>query len=147
MEGHMCATLMLTLIRTKLWIIKGLANFRRVITRCRGCRSLFFKPCEQLMASLSIRVIADGYPFRCTVVGCFGPFKVKMGGREHMSSGRMFTSFPTPAIHLLVAHSPSTDSSMIALIRFVGRRGAQYAIYSDNGTNFVGADPKLKKGL
>ena len=34
----------------------------------------------------------------------------------------------------------STDYFMIALKRFIARRGRPVRIYSDNGTNFVGAN-------
>ena len=40
-----------------------------------------------------------------------------------------------------------TDSFIQALRRFMARRGKVRSIRSDNGTNFVGTDNKLRKAL
>ena len=53
----------------------------------------------------------------------------------------------TRAVHLELAHSLSTDSAILALKRFAGRRGTPFVIYSDNGTNFIGANNEIKKAL
>ncbi|XP_062556600.1 uncharacterized protein LOC134221425 [Armigeres subalbatus] len=49
----------------------------------------------------------------------------------------------TKAIHLELVTSLTTDGFMSALHRFVGRRGNVSDLYSDNGTNFVGASKEL----
>ncbi|GBL74415.1 hypothetical protein AVEN_235374-1 [Araneus ventricosus] len=40
--------------------------------------------------------------------------------------------------------SLSTDNFILALRRFIARRGRTSIIYSDNGTNFIGMDNSLK---
>ena len=39
----------------------------------------------------------------------------------------------------------STDHFIMALKKFIARRGRPQSIYSDNGSNFVGADNELRK--
>ncbi|XP_065356301.1 uncharacterized protein LOC135950699 [Calliphora vicina] len=49
----------------------------------------------------------------------------------------------TKAIHLEAVSDLTSEAFLAALRRFFGRRGVSSDIYSDNGTNFVGADKKL----
>ena len=46
-----------------------------------------------------------------------------------------------------MAEDLSTDSFINAVLRFVGRRGPPRIIYSDNGTNFRGAELDVVKAL
>lgn len=59
----------------------------------------------------------------------------------------VFTCLVTRAVHLEVAHNLSTDSCVMAIRRFVRRRGPPIEIFSDNGTNFVGANNELVKQI
>ena len=59
----------------------------------------------------------------------------------------MVTCLATRAIHLEVAHGLDTDSFLLALRRFIGRRGRPRCIYSDNGTNLVGGERELREAL
>jgi len=51
------------------------------------------------------------------------------------------------AIHIEVASSLSADDFILALTRFVARRGCPLEFYSDNGTNLVGSVNELKAAL
>ena len=46
-----------------------------------------------------------------------------------------------------MAEDLSTDSFINAVLRFVSRRGPPIVIYSDNGTNFRGAELDVIKAL
>ena len=54
------------------------------------------------------------------------------------------TCLQSRAVHLEVAHSMSTDSFIMLLMRFVGRRGPPTDLYSDNGSDFTYANKELK---
>ncbi|GFX15808.1 integrase catalytic domain-containing protein [Trichonephila clavipes] len=55
----------------------------------------------------------------------------------------LFTCAVYRAIHLELVASLSTDSFLLALRRFISRRGRPKVIYSDNGSNFRGAFQEL----
>ena len=56
----------------------------------------------------------------------------------------MFTCMACRAVHIEVTFSLDTDFFILALRRLVARRGNR-SIYSDNGSNFIGAEQELKK--
>ena len=51
------------------------------------------------------------------------------------------------AVHIEIVHSLSTDSFMMALIRFIAQRGRPKEIFCDNGSNFLGADNELRREI
>lgn len=55
----------------------------------------------------------------------------------------LFTCLTVRAIHIEIVESLSSDSALMALRRFIARRGCPTRIYSDNGTAFVGASKIL----
>ena len=57
----------------------------------------------------------------------------------------LFVCFSTKAVHLELVSSASTAVCIAALRRFVSRRGLPNVVYSDNGTNFIGAERELEE--
>lgn len=51
----------------------------------------------------------------------------------------------TKAVHIEAVSDLTTKAFLNALSRFFDRRGKCIVIYSDNATNFVGANKKLKE--
>ena len=58
--------------------------------------------------------------------------------------GALFTCMTTRFVHLEVAESLSTPDFLQILHKMIARRAEPRSIYSDNGTNFVGAVSELK---
>ena len=50
-------------------------------------------------------------------------------------------------MHLELASSLESDCFVNVLRRFINRRGPPKYIYSDNGTNFVGAEREVGEGI
>ena len=57
----------------------------------------------------------------------------------------IFVCFVTKAVHIELARDLSTKALFNCLYRFVSHRGKCQKIYSDNGTNFVGARNVLRE--
>ena len=57
----------------------------------------------------------------------------------------VFVSLAVKAVHLEAVSDLTSEAFVAALRRFVARRGCPTLIWSDNGTNFVGANRELKE--
>ena len=148
MEGHAGSSQVLAAIRRKYWIVQGYAAVKRIVGRCFLCRKAQAKTLEQIMAPLpAVRTTAGWFPFKTTGVDYFGPINIKHGRRKEKRYGCLFTCLQTRAVHLEVAQSLSTDSFIMALKRFIARRGSPEEFFSDNGSNFKGAEREIGEAL
>ena len=102
----------------------------------------------QLMGNLPIERVTRSRPFYHTEFDYAGPIYLRTSrGRGHKASKAhlaVFVHFATRAIHLEVVSDCSTEGFLPAYKRFVPRCGLYKTISSDCGTNFVGADAKLR---
>lgn len=146
--GHQGRNHTLAEVRSKYWIIRGNATVRGCLKTCNICRRVQGPMCNQKMASLpKDRVEPFGPAFTSVGVDLFGPFMVKRGRSLVKQYGCIFTCLTIRAVHLEVVHSMDTDSMINALRRFIARRGKPKKMYSDNGTNLVGAEKELREML
>jgi len=56
----------------------------------------------------------------------------------------VFVSLTVKAVHLELVSDLTTDAFIACLRRFISRRGIPSLIWSDHGTNFIGAARELK---
>ena len=116
---------------------------RHVISKCVFCRRNYSRPNEQKMADLPKNRISPAPPFTYTDVDYFGPFIIKERRKEVKRYGSLFMCLVSRAVHIEVASSLESNSFILALRRFIARRGPVREMRSDNGTNFVGARNEL----
>ena len=102
---------------------------------------------EQKMAPLPPERTSMEAPFTFCGVDMFGPFYTKEGRKEHKRYGCLFTCFSCRAVHIEMTKNLDTDSFILALRRFLARRGMVKSIRSDNGTNFIGAEREFKQAF
>ena len=57
----------------------------------------------------------------------------------------IFVSLAVKAVHIEIVSDLTSEAFIATLRRFIARRGYPSLIWSDNGTNFVGANRKLKE--
>ena len=113
-------------------------------THCVCCRERKVKTVTPLMSDLSAERL--GYqqpPFSNCGVDYFGPFHVTIRRSSEKRRGFLFTCLTTRAIHIELVPFMDTSSCVMAIERFFSRRVTPSIIWSDNGTNFVGAEKEL----
>lgn len=100
------------------------------------------------MGDLPEQRITPSRPFEHSGLDYAGPFNIwsskGRGQKTHKSYCALFVCLATRAIHLEVVDDYTTQSFLAAFDRFTARRGLPTTIYSDNGTNFKGAEKELK---
>ena len=135
-------------IRRTYWILRGREAVRRFQRNCAECRRWKAKPTVPRMADLPVARLRLFKPvFHSTGVDCFGPFVVKVGRRTEKRWGIIFKCLTVRAVHLDVLTSIDTDSFLMALRRFIARRGTPAELYSDQGTNFKGGERELSEAF
>jgi len=80
-------------------------------------------------------------------VDYFGSILVKLRRSQVKRYGCVFTCLAIRAVHIEIAHDLTTDSFIQAFSRFVSRQGPPIEVFSDNGTNFRGAETEIKTAL
>ncbi|XP_066595474.1 uncharacterized protein [Prorops nasuta] len=133
--------------RYRFWILDGRNQVRKVIRNCIRCIRHRAKPVMYKMGNLPKSRVETSTPFYHTGIDYFGPFFVKekkFRNRNRVKvSGCVFICMASKAVHIEILSDLTTEAFIGALRRFIGRRAIPGHIYSDNGSNFVGANRKL----
>ena len=146
-SGHVGLQQVLAATRENL-ILKWLSAVKKAINGCIMCKRQRAPLCTQQMAPLlKEQMTPNKAPFSFGGIDYFGPLIVK-AGRTHLKRyGCLFTCLTSRAVHLEVAQSLTADSFIAAFQRFSSRRGVPEKVYSENGTNLVKGDKKLRKSI
>ena len=99
------------------------------------------------MADLQVESCTEVPPFTYCGVDMFDPYLIKEKRSQLKRYGALFPCFTCRAIHIEVTNALGTNSFILALRRFMARRGAVRSIWSDNGTDFVGTRNELQQGF
>ena len=135
-------------LRRSYWVIHGREAIRRHQRTCRDCQRWRAQPSIPKMADLpSARLRLHKPAFYSTGVDCFGPMIVKVGRRHEKRWGIIFKCLTTRAVHLDLLNTMDTDAYLMALRRFIARRGTPAELWSDQGTNFKGGERELKEAF
>jgi len=133
-------------VRRRYWPLKSRVMARSVVSRCVKCtraKPTFNAP---LMAPLPKERVQVARPFAVTGVDFAGPILIRSGIRRVIGVKAwiaVFVCFTTRAVHLEMVEDLSSQAFLASLRRFTARRGLCSTIFSDNGTNFVGARREL----
>ncbi|GFW27392.1 integrase catalytic domain-containing protein [Trichonephila clavipes] len=141
---HAGPTLLAHVLRQSHWIVGSRKLINKCIRKCLKCNK--FKTSTttpQLMGNLPKHRVTLERPFFSCGIDYAGPVLIKCNKGRGTKSTKgyiaLFVCLATKAVHIEAVGDLTTDSFIAALRRFSARRGAPRHIYSDNGTNFVGA--------
>ena len=145
---HAGPTLVAASLSKNVCILNGRRSIRIIVRNCIKCRRTSARPKNQIFGQLPTDRLKPGLVFGRVGVDYAGPLLVKTGSvRKPIISKAyvaVFVCFATRAVHLEAVSELTTAAFIATLRRFIGRRGLPDVIWSDHGTNFVGAARELK---
>ncbi|XP_053686507.1 uncharacterized protein LOC128736049 [Sabethes cyaneus] len=131
-------------IRQRFYIPKVGTVVYKVSKACQWCKVHHSRPRVPRMAASPVqRLQPYRRPFSFTGIDYLGPVNVTVARDSEKRWIAVFTCFVTRAVHLEVSASLTTQSCLMAIRRFMQRRGPPQEFFSDNGTNLKGASKEL----
>ena len=134
-------------MRKRAWVVRGPRVAWKVCKDCIHCRKTRAKACVQQMGELPEERTTPAAPFEYTAVDMCGPYEVKDVVKRRASMkvwGIVFSCMVSRAVYADVVESPSVDNFLKVFSRFTAVRGCPKKLWSDRGTNFVGAEPAIR---
>lgn len=149
---------MMHFIRKRFWIPKLRQEARTFVHSCVQCVRQAQNTAKQIMAELPEVRIKPALTFINVGIDMAGPYNMRITDKLNFNTrGRqlpeikgwivVFVCLVTRAVHLEATEGLSTDDFLAAYERFISRRGNPELVFSDNGTNFIGANNELKKAF
>ena len=149
-KAHQGRDATLATFRSKFWTPAGARMAKSITRTCLLCKLRMGKHLNQQMGQLPEERSTPSPPFNFTMVDLFGPMLVRGEVQKRTSMkvwGVLFVDMVARAVHLEIACGYDTQSFMLAFRRFVSIRGWPQILYSDVGTQLVGASNELKAAL
>ncbi|XP_019699633.2 uncharacterized protein LOC109504397 [Harpegnathos saltator] len=145
---HAGIQLTMGILRRDFWIIQARSLVREQIHQCIACVNERAAMSTQLMGDLpKERVSAPTRSFIHCGLDYARPVFIRVSaGRgivSHKAYIALFICLATRAIHLELVVDYSAQAFLNAFSCFSARHGLPAIMYSDNGTNFVGAEREL----
>ena len=127
------------------YAVLGLRRLLRSIeSQCVLCRKRKASTIQSIMSDLPVeRLGCKQPPFNHTGVDYFGPLYAPVRRSTEKRWGFLFNCLTTRDVQLEIVSSLDTSSCDMGIERFIARRGLPSTIWSDYGTNFVGAEKEL----
>lgn len=148
---HAGPQLLLASIRERYWPVAGRTLARKVFRQCITCKRMQGRVAAQIMGNLPLQRMIPGFPFEVVGIDYAGPILISTrkgrGARLVKAYLCVVVCFKTKACHLELVSDLTTEAFILALRRFISRRGKPKEIFCDNGSNFVGASRELQRSI
>jgi hypothetical protein len=132
--------------RHRFWTPQGSKVASSVVKGCQECKVRNPKTLSQEMGFLPEERSKPSPPFTSVMVDYFGPYSVRGDVQKRISGkawGIIFTDMVSRAVFIEGVFEYTTDAFLLALSKFASCRGYPSVMYSDPGSNLVGASREL----
>ena len=144
---HAGPTLVSSSLGRRFHIVRQRIAVRSITRACVVCRRVSARPQPQLMGQLPVERVTPGIVFENVGIDYAGPIHVKLGRVRKPTVVKayicLFVAMSVKAVHLEAVSDLTSAAFIACLRRFVARRGKPSCIWSDHGSNFVGASREL----
>ncbi|XP_050535030.1 uncharacterized protein LOC126902050 [Daktulosphaira vitifoliae] len=145
---HAGPKLILSMIRRKFWVIFGRDAVLQFIFTCTICVRHKATHPHPMMGDLPISRVCSQRAFQDVGMDYGGPYLVKERRHRNTKTTKvyiaLFICMAVKALHIEIVSDLTLDAFHAALDRFVARRGIPLNLYSDCGSNYIGASRQLK---
>ena len=142
---HAGPTLVSATLTCRFHITSMRKTVRSVTRQCITCRRQTTKPQSQMLGQLPLERVPPRAVFERVGVDYAGPFYIKHGMVVVKAYICVFVSLAVTAVHLEAVSNMTTEAFLATLRPFITRHGYPSLIWSDNGSNFIGAS-RLESG-
>lgn len=143
LQGTMAA------VRQRFWPLSLRSAARKIVQHCVICFRVKPIVSEVIMSALPSGRVKASRPFLHSGVDYAGPLTLREGRRRNARHIKayvaIFVCFATRAVHIELVSDLTSEAFIAALKRFIARRGKPSCVYSDHGTNFVGARKQIRE--
>ena len=118
-----------------------------VCSKCILCKRLRVQRLTQMMGQMPPERLMPSPPFDSLVLDLFGPYMVRGEVQKRTTSkvwGVIFVDLASRAVHIEITSGYDTKSFLLALRRFSAIRGWPSTIFSDPGSQLVGASEEIQ---
>jgi len=145
---HAGPKLIIAMLRQEFWVVSCREAVRRIIFKCVTCsrhKALHPTPRMGILPEARVHSVRA---FSSVGTDYGGPYLIKECKRRNTKTTKvylaLFVCMATKAIHVEIVSDLTTEAFLAALDRFIARRGVPAHVYSDCGTNYVGAARQLR---
>ncbi|GFY01944.1 integrase catalytic domain-containing protein [Trichonephila clavipes] len=128
-------------IRERFWLIKGRQTVKNILKKCLICKRFSSTSGVQVTAPLPALRVEQSAPFSVVGIDFGGPLYTKDENKHYIV---LFTCAVTRALHLELVNNLTTETFLLALRRFISRRGLCSKILTDNAKTFKKSELELK---
>ncbi|XP_047995968.1 uncharacterized protein LOC125233866 isoform X2 [Leguminivora glycinivorella] len=138
---------LLASVRDEIWPIGGRNLARSTAHNCVTCKRIAGQTLKNIMGNLPAQRIKADFPFTSTAVDMAGPYLITdrrgRGCKITKCYLCLFICLRYKCVHIEAVSDLSKDAFVLALRRFIARRGRPAELFCDNGRNFVAAAKEI----